>query len=107
MTKAEDQANQHWIAVWMDILKQLSTNGIAWALGALLIGWFGHASFNLNPASGQLQQQLEQIKDQTLLINVKLGAMIEAMPADQRDRTMSLIKDRVQILALAGKPTTP
>lgn len=101
----EDLAlDKHWAMVLLDLGRKLLSNVLLWILTAAILGWFGHGV--MRPEKS-VQDELQVISDRLLVVDVKVGALIDTTPPDRQVATKKLIADRLGVLTLAGKPIQP
>ena len=75
---------------------------------ALALGWGGREGFRAFVPSGSdskpaIERTLEKVSRDICEIKVMQKAMLDVMPAAQRERANRLIAERMEVLALAGQ----
>lgn len=109
LTQEDVEVNKHWFFVLGDLTRKLLTNIFLWVFTAAIVGWFGH-SLTIGGSAGAralLHDDIQKVADQVLVLNVKVEALIETEPDGRQQKAQQLIKDRLAVLALAGKPIQP
>ncbi len=110
-TAAQQQADD---AAWGRVLRTSlgsffrGRQGVAIISLALLFGGReGWHALNDRPTvaaqEARVERKLNEVNNNILDVKIKVGAMLDVMPKDQKEKAQALIKDRLEVLAEARR----
>jgi hypothetical protein len=99
-----DEDDRHWVEIAGSFIRGIITNVFVWVITAGMAGWLAHST--MSPRS-DIHSDLDLIKNQVLLMNVKWQAFVDSQPKSAQERYQAILAPRLQVLAAAGKPIEP